>query len=347
MKIKKIFATAAMALATLGSSAVWANNQDPVRVFYYSLNDMYINQLSTSLQDLAIGSGIKIAQFDAQDDLMRQASQIQTALSVNKKKTPILVNPVDNQNGLNALRAAKQQNVPIIFFNRKPTQEALSSYKDAWYVGANINQAGYYQASLVIEALKQHPEIDRNKDGYINYVILKGEPSHVDTAARSNVFVRTMLDAGIKLKPVAVASGKWSPSIAQNEMTRIISEKGIASIELIVSNNDAMALGAVKSLQAVGYNNPDVPNSQFIPVFGIDAIPAALEAIERGVMTGTVLNDYKATADVMIRMAKAYIDGQPITEDLIGYPIKNCTIEIPYSPIYNFNLGTAAAETKK
>lgn len=339
MKIKQLFATAAFTIAALGSSNAWSNSQDQIRVFYYSLNDMFINQLSVSLQDKAIGAGIKLSQFDAKDDLMRQASQIQTALSVNKNNTPILVNPVDNQNGLNALRSAKQKKVPIIFFNRKPAQEALSSYKDAWFVGANTAQAGYYQAELVMNYFKNHKEADRNQDGYINYVILKGEPSHVETSARSNIFVRTMLDAGFKIKPVATASANWSQNRAQNEMTNILNHVDVGTIELIVSNNDAMALGAINALQAVGYNNHKDPNSKFIPVFGIDALPAALDAIERGLMVGTVLNDYNSTADVMIRIAKAYMDGVTIDEDLIGYPIKNCTIEIPYMQITNDTLG--------
>lgn len=344
--MKKILATAALALSFLGSSNVWSNNQEQVRVFYYSLNDMYINQLSASLQDKAISSGLKLAQFDAKDDLMRQASQINTALSVKNKQnfTPILVNPVDNQNGLNALRAAKQQNVPIVFFNRSPAPEALSSYKDAWYVGANTSQAGFYQAELVIEAFKAHPECDRNKDGVIDYVLLKGEPTHIETNTRSNIFVRTMLEAGFKLNPIAIVSANWSQNLAQNEMTNILNHKDVNSIELIVSNNDAMALGAIKALQAVGYNNVDDPNSKFIPVFGIDALPTALDAIERGIMTGTVLNDYNSTADVMMRIVKAYMDGVEITEELLGYPIKNCTIEIPYLQVSNYNLDKVNAQ---
>ena len=91
-------------------------------------------------------------------------------------------------------------------------------------------------------------------------------------------------------------------------MAGIIDKVGINNIEVVVANNDAMALGAILALQADGYNLPDAQDkSKFIPVVGIDGLPAALDAVERGTMIGTVFNDYNSTADVMVRIATAYL----------------------------------------
>ena len=341
-KLSKLFAAVALAAtAAVGANAAHAAAGDassPVKVFYYSLNDLFINQLSSSLQDQALANNIKLAQYDANDDLLRQISQIQTALSINRDHTPILVNPVDTQNGTAALRSARKARVPIIFFNRKPSDEALKSYSDAWYVGTIPASAGYYQAEIVTDYYKAHPEMDTNKDGILNYVMLKGEAGHQDTTARSNTFVRTMLDQGIKLKPVGSVNANWSQANAQNQMANIIERVGVQNIEMVVCNNDAMALGAVLALQAEGYNVPDDTSGKFIPVVGIDGLPPALDAVERGTMIGTVFNDYKSTADVMIRIASAYINGEVVTDDLVGYPIKNQTIEIPYVKVTNENI---------
>ena len=308
-KLSKLFAAVALAAtAAVGANAAHAGAGDassPVKVFYYSLNDLFINQLSSSLQDQALASNIKLAQYDANDDLLRQISQIQTALSINRDHTPILVNPVDTQNGTAALRAARKAKVPIIFFNRKPSDEALKSYSDAWYVGTIPASAGYYQAEIVTDYYKAHPEMDTNKDGILNYVMLKGEAGHQDTTARSNTFVRTMLDQGMKLKPVGSANANWSQANAQNQMANIIERVGVQNIEMVVCNND---------------------------------LPSALDAVERGTMIGTVLNDYKSTADVMMRIASAYINGEVVTDDLVGYPIKNQTIEVPYVKVTNENI---------
>ncbi len=54
-------------------------------------------------------------------------------------------------------------------------------------------------------------------------------------------------------------------------------------IEVVIANNDAMAMGAVEALKA--------HNKSSIPVFGVDALPEALALVKSGAMAGTVLND--------------------------------------------------------
>lgn len=348
-RLSKLFTVVAAAATLACASVVPAKaapastdpNANAVSVFYYSLNDLFINQLSAALQDRALANSLKLRQYDASDDLMRQISQIQSALVINKDGTPILVNPVDTQNGIAALRSARQNKVPIIFFNRMPSEEALASYEDAWYVGSNPANSGYYQAEIVQSYFAAHPEADRNKDGVISYVMLKGEPSHQDTRMRSNTFVRTLLENGVKLKPIASINANWSQNRAQNEISALADRNQLGQIELIVANNDAMALGAINALQAEGYNIPNTPagdHSKYIPVVGIDALPPALDAVERGTMIGTVLNDYTAVADVMMRITEAYLNGEQITDDLIGYPSHNHIIDVPYVKVTNENI---------
>ena len=329
----------ASALSLSAPATAADSNPRTIRAFYYSLNDLFVGQVSAALQDQATAQNIKLAQYDANDDLARQISQIQTVLSVHKDRMPIVVNPVDTQNGAAALRLAKQSKAPVIFFNRKPAQETLASYKDAWYVGSNAAHSGYYQAEIVKNYFEEHPEADRNKDGAISYVMFKGEPSHQDTMVRTTVFIRTLLDEKVKLKPIESVNANWSQMQAQNEMRNIIARRGLKDIEVIVANNDAMALGALLALQAEGYNIPNsTDKDKFIPVVGIDALPSALDAVERGTMIGTVLNDYNTVADVIVRISAAYLNGEVITEKLIGFPIKDHVIEVPYVQVTNKNI---------
>ena len=55
-------------------------------------------------------------------------------------------------------------------------------------------------------------------------------------------------------------------------------------------------------------------------------------------MIGTVLNDYSSMADVMMRITEAYLNGEVVTDDLIGYEIKDKVIEIPYVKVTNDNI---------
>lgn len=336
---------AVVAAVTSSANAIAATSDSSdssrtVKVFYYSLSDMFMTQLSNALQDRALANRIKVMQYDANGDLMRQISQIQTAVSVEHgDRSPIIVNPVDTQNGVAALRIAQKAQVPVIFFNRQPSDNVLSSYADAWYVGTQPVSSAHYQAEVVVKYFKTHPEMDKNKDGVISYVMLKGESGHHDTDARTNGFVRALLEQDFKLNSLASVNADWSQSKAQNKMTNIIDQVKLDTIELVVANNDAMALGAVLALQAAGYNLPNTTDAtKIIPVVGIDGLPSALDAIERGTMIGTVFNDYNSTADVIMRITSAYLNGNEITDELVGYPIVNHTIDIPYFEVTNDNI---------
>ena len=59
-------------------------------------------------------------------------------------------------------------------------------------------------------------------------------------------------------------------------MSRLIEQYG-EKIELVISNNDEMALGAVAACQKAGYDCQDWP-----VIFGIDGLDDALEAIKTG-----------------------------------------------------------------
>ena len=68
-------------------------------------------------------------------------------------------------------------------------------------------------------------------------------------------------------------------------MNQIISQYG-TEVEMVISNNDEMALGAIEAYKDAGYNRQEWPI-----IFGIDGLEDALEAIQNGTMQGTVYND--------------------------------------------------------
>lgn len=325
-KIVKLSALALGVATMLNISTAQASDEAKANVFYYSLNDTFINNLSSKMSAAAQSLNIKITAFDAGDDLIKQLNQVEVALS--NSKDPLIVNPVDALNGEAVLQYAKKAKVPVIFFNRKPSDEVLASYQDAWYVGTNAGKAGEYQAEILIDYLKAHPEYDKNGNGVLDYVLLKGEATHYDTQLRTSAFMHTMQKAGIKTKPLVVANCNWSYAQASDEMQRVNLRFGFDEVEAVISNNDAMALGALNQLQDAGYNKGD--SSKFIPVIGIDATDAAVEAVMRGQMLGTVLNDAVSISEVCLKIAKAYSNEETITEDVVGYPIDNRQIEVPY-----------------
>ena len=100
-------------------------------------------------------------------------------------------------------------------------------------------------------------------------------------------------------------------------------------IELVIANNDEMALGALSALQEAGYNKSGGKN---IPIFGVDATDAAVAKIKDGSMTATVKQDSEGMASSIISVAKNLLGGDDIfngidKDNVVG----KWRINIPYS----------------
>ena len=99
--------------------------------------------------------------------------------------------------------------------------------------------------------------------------------------------------------------------------------------EAIISNNDAMAIGAIKALQKYGYNKGD--KSKYIPVFGIDGIPESIDFINKGFMTGTVSQDPNETAEALYTIGLNLAHNRnPLENTNYKFNETGVTIEMPY-----------------
>lgn len=104
------------------------------------------------------------------------------------------------------------------------------------------------------------------------------------------------------------------------------------NIEVIIANNDEMAIGAIQALQEYGYNKGD--STRMIPIVGVDAIPEAQELIEQGIMTGTVLQDAKAMAEVTYSMGMNLVEGKkPLDNIPYEFDSTGVAVRIPYKEI--------------
>ncbi len=178
-------------------------------------------------------------------------------------------------------------NLPVVFVNKKPTAEVMNTYDNCWYVGCATKSPGTYQAEMLVEDWKADASMDKNGDGVIQYVIIKGENGHENAEARI-VGIHEVLDAsGIETEELDIQVAGWDSAKAKDITDAWLSRYG-DEIEVILSNNDAMALGSVESLKAANYF---VEGGKTIAVYGINAIQTGLEALEAGYFKGTVMTD--------------------------------------------------------
>ncbi|MDF2592165.1 MAG: galactose transporter substrate-binding protein [Clostridia bacterium] len=192
------------------------------------------------------------------------------------------------------------------------------------------------QGQIIVDTWKANPAWDKNADGKIQYVLLKGEPGHPDAEARTKFAVETVVNAGIQVEELELQTGMWD-SVKGKELVDAWLAKHGDKIEYVICNNDAMALGAVQSLKAAGYFAGD----KFMPVVGVDAIPDALEQIKAGLMVGSVLNDAKNQGQATVDLALNVAAGK---DPLAGTSWKfdnNKAVRVPYVGITKANINIA------
>ena len=185
-------------------------------------------------------------------------------------------------------------------------EEDLMQWDKLYYVGADAFQSGTLQGEMATEYFKEHPEADRNGDGSIQYVVLEGEAGHQDAIIRTEYSVDTMISNGILLDKVGYAIANWNRAQARSKMEQLIDGNG-SGIELVLANNDDMALGAIDAYQGRG-----IPTEDWPAIFGIDGTDTGLEAVIAGTMTGTIYNDKDGQARAMEALAYALASGSSL-----------------------------------
>ena len=128
----------------------------------------------------------------------------------------------------------------------------------------------------------------------------------------------------MQLEKLGYALANWNRTQAQTKMSQMLSQYG-NSIELILANNDDMALGAIDA-----YKEAKIPQSRWPVIVGIDGTSTGLAAVRAGEMTATVYNDQRGQASAMFALAEALGSGKNLdTFDLIDGKY----IRLPYEMI--------------
>ena len=282
-----------------------------VGVSLYRGDDEFIASISRALEEEKSQREEQFAQkmtlniLDAKNSQTIQNAQIDQF--IRKNYDVIVVNVVDRTVAANLIHKAKQADIPIIFFNREPIDTDLLQWPKAYYVGSSAQESGKLQGQLVWQAYQANPtRFDLNGDGKIQYVMLEGEEVHQDSLIRTETSIQSIVDARVKVERLARGVGNWMRQPSQEFMSQWLKELE-QPIELVISNNDEMALGAVEALQ----KNPVVTWPQIV---GIDGTKEGVEAVDSGQMLGTILADPTAQATGILNLAFATSQKKPLEE---------------------------------
>lgn len=317
MKNKKII-TAVVLLCMIMQGLWGCEKQDLpseqaiyIGVTYYDQSDIFLNELLDCFKK-------EIRKLESEDKKVTMT--IQGAGGSQKTQNDqvkeliaggcnvLCVNLVDRTDPSEIIDLARDYDIPLIFFNREPVAEDMQQWDKLYYVGADAQESGTMQGEIAADVIKKNPQIDRNKDGKIQYVVLEGEPGHQDTIIRTENAVEALKENGIELEKLSYGLANWNRAQAENRMSQMISQYQ-TKIELVLANNDEMALGAIDAYEKLNYTESTLPL-----FFGIDGTRVGLKAVRESKLDGTVYNDKEGQAEAMAKLAEALVSGEGMDE---------------------------------
>ncbi len=286
--------------------------------------DEFLSTLEAAAIPAAEAQGIKLTSQDAQNDSAKQIQYIETA--VNGGDTAVIVNPVDSDAAQSLVDAAGD--TPLVFVNRPPTDLNVLSAENVGFCGSNEDTSGYFQGEYLAEYFKDQGKTD------IKYILLQGELGQVSQIKRCAGVLQALEDNGINAESVIDIAGKYDRAEAMNKISPVLTSG--QEYDCVISNNDAMALGAIEAMEAAGIDPTEVP------IVGIDCTADGAAAVAAGKLNMTVYQNPTGQgmgavqAALNLAAGKAANDGideSMFEKDTTGEAYSDSIIWVPFEPV--------------
>lgn len=266
------------------ASAPAANGAITVGLSISTLNNPFFVSLRKGAEDEAAKDGVTLITVDAQNDPAKQQASVEDL--IEKKVSVILINPTDSSAVANVVKEATSKGIKVVSLDRSVNGADVSSH-----IASDNKAGGKMAADFLAEKL----------GGKGNIVELQGIPGSSAANERGAGFDdEVTAKGGVKIATKQPADFDRAKGLSV--MENIIQSN--KDIQGVFAQNDEMALGAVKALQAAGLKN--------VAVVGFDATSDAITAVKGGQMAATVQQQPELIGQYGVQTAKKLVDGQSV-----------------------------------
>ena len=264
--------------------------------YVLSTRDEFLGLLEENVAAAADELGVGMEMKYAGEDSQKMIDCISAAKT--EGKDAVLVNLNAAEDAQACIEAAGD--MKVVFINRVPADYGVLG-DSAAAVASDENTSGAYQGEYLAKYFADKGQTE------VSYVLLRGTEGLVHTNLRTDKALEAMEAAGIKLTEAACIHANYNRVTASDAFAADVIGKEV-KYDCIISNNDAMALGAIAALNEAGID------PKAVPIVGIDATQDGQDAIKSGEMAMTVFQSAPGQAKSSVQAAINMLEGKDLAE---------------------------------
>ena len=279
--MKKSFPLA-FALALTLAATIPAHAKDTMALVVSTLNNPFFVTLKEGAVKKAADMGYELIVLDSQNDPAKELANVED-LTVRGVKA-ILINPTDSDAVSNAIRLINRAKIPVLTLDRGASRGEVASHIASDNV-AGGKMAGDFMAEKIGKGAK--------------VIQLEGLPGTSAARDRGEGFGKAAKANAFKV--LASQPADFDRTKGLNVMENLLAAHG--DVQGVFAQNDEMALGALKALQAAGKS---------IVIVGFDGTDDGVAAVKRGHMTGTVAQQPALIGALGVETAARVLKGEKV-----------------------------------
>ncbi|SHO57362.1 ribose ABC transporter substrate-binding protein RbsB [Vibrio quintilis] len=288
--MKKIATFIATALLS-SMVSLSAQAQETIAIVLSTLNNPFFVTMKDGAEAKAKDLGYHLIVLDSQNDPSKELSNVEDLMVRGVKA--ILINPTDSDAVSNAIRMANRSKVPVITLDRGASRGNVVSHI------ASDNVAGGEMAGNFIA--------DKLGDG-AKVIQLEGIAGTSAARERGAGFMKTVKSRHFKL--LASQPADFDRTKGLNVMENLLAAH--PDLQAVFAQNDEMALGAIRAVQASGKK---------VMIVGFDGTDDGIKAVKRGQLAATIAQQPDMIGALGIETADKMLKGEKVPAN-IPVPLK-------------------------
>ncbi|WP_295895427.1 ribose ABC transporter substrate-binding protein RbsB [uncultured Vibrio sp.] len=285
-------------LATLISAAVLSSTisvsaqaQDTMAIVLSTLNNPFFVTMKDGAEAKAKELGYELIVLDSQNDPSKELSNVED-LTVRGVKA-ILINPTDSDAVSNAIRIANRSNIPVLTLDRGASRGEVASH-----IASDNVIGGEMAGHFIMEKVGEKAKV----------IQLEGIAGTSAARERGEGFMNAV--DGSEMELMASQPADFDRTKGLNVMENLLAAN--PDVQAVFAQNDEMALGALRAVQASGKD---------IMIVGFDGTDDGIAAVNRGMLAATVAQQPDLIGALGVETAVSVLKGDEVKE-YIPVPLK-------------------------